>query len=146
MPSSALEVGFPCLRISSTDSDTSKHSFVEMYQAFPQLRKHLRGQAMVHTNIHFVNANTSFFMYVQFAFLHILMERTRMQSTGGMKEPETLASGQRQIFRRVPSGMRGKKSACNLDLHEMLIYRLCLLVNNRKVGTWVSAGCSKSEQ
>lgn len=68
---------------------------MEMYQAFPQLRKHLRGQAMVHTNIHSVNANTSFFRYVQFAFLHILMERTRMESTGGMKEPETLASGQR---------------------------------------------------
>lgn len=50
---------------------------------------------MVHTNIHSVNANTSFFRYVQFAFLHILMERTRMESTGGMKEPETLASGQR---------------------------------------------------
>lgn len=64
MPSSALEVGFPCPRISSTDSDTSKHGFVEIYQVFPQLRKHLRGQAMVHTNIHFVNANTSFFMYV----------------------------------------------------------------------------------
>lgn len=69
-----------------------------------------------------------------------------MESTEGMKEPETLASGQHQIFRRVPSGMRGKKSACNLDLREVLIYRLCLLVNYRKVGTWVPAGCSKSEQ
>lgn len=33
------------------ESDTSKHSFVEMHQAFLQLRKHLRGQAVVHTNI-----------------------------------------------------------------------------------------------
>lgn len=103
------------MRISSTDSDISEHSFVEMYQAFLQLRKHLRGQAVEHTNIHFVNADTSFFMYVQFAFLHILTERTRTESTAGMRDPETLASGQHQIFRRVPSGLRGKKSACNLD-------------------------------
>lgn len=132
------------IRISLTDSDTSEHSFVEMYQAFLQLRKHLRGQAVVHTSFHFVNANTSSFMYVQFAFLHVLMERTRMENTAGMREPETLASGQCQIFRKVPSGLRGKNSACSLDLHEMLIYRQCLLVNNRKPGTWVSAGCSKS--
>jgi len=40
------------------DSDTSKHSFVEMCQAFLHLRKHLRGQAVAHTNLHFVNADT----------------------------------------------------------------------------------------
>lgn len=135
MPSSALQVEFACLRISSTDSVTSEQfgGLVNVYQAFLQLRKHLRGQAVVHTNIHFVNANTSFFMYVQFAFLHTLTGRTRMESTAGMREPETLASGQHQIFKRVPSELRGKKSACNLDLHEMLTYRLCLLVNNRGI-------------
>lgn len=53
-------------------------------------------------------------------------------------------SRQHQIFRRVPSGPRGKKSACDLDLHEMLVYKLCLLVNSRKPGTWVSARCSNS--
>lgn len=29
-----------------------------------------------------------FFMYVQFAFLHTLLERTKMQSTTGMMEPQ----------------------------------------------------------
>lgn len=53
-----------------------KHSFVEIYQVFLELRKHLRGQAVQHMNTHSVNANTSGFMYVQFAFLHILVEKT----------------------------------------------------------------------
>lgn len=67
-----------------------KHSFVEIYQALLQLRKHLRGQAVQHMNIHLMNANISFFMYVQFAFLHIQMgkKKTKMQSTKGMMEPE----------------------------------------------------------
>lgn len=95
---------------------------------------------MQHMNIHFVNANTSFFMYVQFAFLHILMERTLEDAEHNRYDGAS--SGLHQIFRRVPSGLRGKKSACDLDLHEMLVYRLCLLVNSRKPGTWVSARSS----
>lgn len=66
----------------------NKHSFVEIYHMFLKLRKYLRGHAVQHRNTHFVNVNTSFFMYVQFAFLHILWERTKMQSTTGMIEPE----------------------------------------------------------
>lgn len=52
-------------------------------------------------------------------------------------------SGQHQIFRRAPSGLRGKKSACDFDLHEMLAYRLCLLVNSRKPSTGVLESVSQ---
>lgn len=41
------------------NSDTSEHSFAEMYQVFLQARKHLRGQVVVHTSIHLVKTNTS---------------------------------------------------------------------------------------
>lgn len=47
-----------------------------------------------------------------------------MESTAGTREPETPASGQQQIFRSVPSGLRGMKSACNFDLYGMPTYRL----------------------
>lgn len=87
MPSTALEVRFACLW-GSHQWTVIQNSFVEIYQVFLQLRKHLGGQAVQHTNTHFVNTNTSFFMYVQFAFLHILTERMKMQSTRGMMEPE----------------------------------------------------------
>lgn len=112
------------------DSNTSKHSFVVMYHASLRLKKHFRGQVEVHTN-------TS-------SFQHKVMARTRMGSTAGMREPETLASGQCRVFRSVPSASRGRKPACNLALHGMPVYRLGLLVYNRKSSIWVSAGCSKA--
>lgn len=75
------------VEISPTDSDRAQFCAIYPVIVFLQLRKHLRGQAVLHTTTHFVNTHTSFFMYVQFAFRHILMERTKMQSPTGMMEP-----------------------------------------------------------
>lgn len=76
---------------------------------------------MVLTNINFVNANTSFFMHVQFPSTYTNGENKYGQHSH-MREPETQRSGLHQIFRRMTFGLRDKMIACNLDLREMLIY------------------------
>lgn len=128
------------------DSDTPKRSFVEMgdVSSISITEKALQRTSSGAHRHPFCECKYLLFTYVQFSSQHTVTVGTRMGSRGGTREPETPAGGQRQIFRRVPSAPRGRKSACNPDLQGMPMDRLCLLVNKKQPSTWVSAGCSKS--
>lgn len=132
------------VEISSTDSDRAR--FCAIYPVIAFLSVSTTEEALERTSS--ATHNHPFCEHT-YLFFHVCAICFPAHTNGENKDAEPNRydgawSRQHQIFRRVTSGLRSKKSACDLDLHEMPVYRLCRLVNSRKPGTWVSARCSNS--